>query len=222
MIQGTAKNVLPGAYRRPVLDALFPQVCPGCGRRGDPLCARCAEELHVAPLASTPVGLDAWWAAFAYEGVARELVARVKYRGARAAVPWLADAMVGACAGVVPPVDVVTWAPTSRERRRRRGFDPAELLARAVARRLGLRCLGLLERAPGSPQTGLTGADRRRGPRHSAFRVVPASVLLVDDVATTGATLTAGAVALRRGGARVVVALTAARTPPPQAPRTRS
>jgi predicted amidophosphoribosyltransferase len=199
-----------------VLDALFPLVCPGCGRRGDPLCARCADGLHVAPLAPPANGLDAWWAPLAYEGVARELVARVKYRGARAVVPWLADAMVDACAGALPPVDVVTWAPTSRERRRRRGFDPAELLARAVAHRLALRCAGLLERAPGPPQTGRTGADRRLGPRHSARRVVPASVLLVDDVTTTGATLTAAASALRRAGALVVVAVTAARTPPPR------
>jgi predicted amidophosphoribosyltransferase len=205
-----------------VLDALFPLVCPGCGRRGDPVCTSCAELLRPAFPAPPPPGVDVWGAAFAYEGVAREVVARVKYRGARAAVPWLAEAMVGA---LPPPsasaidVAVVTWAPTSRERRRRRGFDPAELLARAVARRLGARCVGLLERVPGPPQTGRTGADRRRGPRYTSRRVqpvVPAAVVLVDDVATTGATLTAASAALRDGGARVVVAITAARTPPPR------
>ena len=212
-----------------MLDALFPLVCPGCGRPavpGDPLCARCAGELHGAPPAQPPVGLDAWWAAFAYEGVAREVVARVKYRGARAAVPWLADAMVttmleGMLEGMLDVrVDVVTWAPTSRDRRRTRGFDQAELLARAVARRLtdhvDVRCLGLLDRRPGPPQTGLTGADRRRGPGHVARRAAPASVLVVDDVATTGATRAAAAYALRAAGARVVVACTAARTPPPR------
>jgi predicted amidophosphoribosyltransferase len=212
-----------------VLDALFPLVCPGCGRPaapGAPVCACCAGELHAAPPATPPVGLDAWWAPFAYEGVAREVVARVKYRGARAAVPWLADAMVtamieGMLEGMLDGrVDVVTWAPTSRDRRRARGFDHAELLARAVARRLtdhvDVRCLGLLDRRPGPPQTGLTGADRRRGPGHVARRAAPASVLVVDDVATTGATLAAAAGALRAAGARVVVACTAARTPPPR------
>jgi len=212
-----------------VLDALFtavfPLVCPGCGRPGHPVCAGCAGTLHPAPSAPPPVGIDAWWAAFAYEGVAREVVVRVKYRGARAAVPWLADAMVDAMVDALDPrfaIDVVTWAPTSRERRRARGFDQAELLARAVARRLGdhldVRCLGLLDRRPGPPQTGLAGAARREGPGYAVRRRAPRSVLVVDDVATTGATLAAAARTLRAAGARVVVACTAARTPPPRTP----
>src|SRR5438034_6068447 len=117
-----------------------------------------------------------------------------------------------------PVADVVPWAPTSRARRRQRGFDPAELLARAVARRLRARRRGLLDRRPGLPQTGLDATARRRGPQFEPRAAVPTTVLLVDDVATTGATLAAAASALRLGGARVVVAVTAARTPPPRAP----
>jgi predicted amidophosphoribosyltransferase len=204
-----------------VLDALLPLVCPGCGRRGDPLCARCAERLAPARSAPPPPGVDAWWAAFAYEGVAREVVARVKYRGARAAVPWLARAMVATLPApflAVLAVDAVTWAPTTRDRRRSRGFDAGELLARAVARHLRVRCLGLLDRRPGPPQTGRSGADRRQGPTYVLRRPAPSSVLVVDDVATTGATLAAAARVLRAGGAQYVTALTAARTPPPARP----
>jgi predicted amidophosphoribosyltransferase len=139
----------------------------------------------------------------------------------------LADAMVAAMVAastadeVAAPgrrgarFDVVTWAPTSRARRHDRGFDPAELLARAVARRLRARGVGTLDRRPGPPQTGLAADARRRGPRYVARRGVPGRVLLVDDVATTGATLAAAASALRAAGAREVLALTAARTPPP-------
>ncbi len=198
-----------------MLRALFPLVCPGCGGTGAPLCGRCGRRLHPPVAASPPTGLDGWWAPFAYEGVARELVARVKYRNVRAVVPWLADAMVDALPTGVAGVDVVTWAPTSRERRRQRGFDPAELLARAVARRLRRRVVGLLDRLPGPPQTGLPADARRHGPRFVVRRATPGVVLVVDDVATTGATLAAAAGALHAAGARSVLALTAARTPPP-------
>jgi predicted amidophosphoribosyltransferase len=163
-----------------------------------------------------PDGIDAWAAAFAYEGVAREVVARVKYRNVRAVVPWLAGRMVAAATDAgLAEVDAAVWAPTTAERRRRRGFDAAELLARAVARRLHVPAAALLERLPGPPQTGLVGAARRVGPGFTARQGVPGAVVLVDDVATTGATLAAAARALRATGARCVVAVTAARTPAP-------
>jgi predicted amidophosphoribosyltransferase len=156
-----------------------------------------------------------WLAPFAYAGPARELVARVKYRNVRAVVPWLAAAMVEELVRAELVVDVVTWAPTTPEHRRERGFDAAALLARAVAHRTRTRCARLLTRVSGPPQTGLDAAARRRGPHFVRRRVAQARILLVDDVATTGATLTAAAMTLRDAGAREVIALTAARTPPP-------
>ena len=141
------------------------------------------------------------------------LVGGVKYRGAHAATSWLADA---ACRTLGPPLPaVVTWAPTTAARRRARGFDHAELLARRVARHLRRPVRRLLTRIDDRAQTGLAAADRRRGPQFMARALVPPSVLVVDDVATTGATLTGAAAALREAGAASVVALTAARTPAP-------
>jgi predicted amidophosphoribosyltransferase len=157
--------------------------------------------------------LDELVVAFAYDGVARELVARIKYRNARGAVGWLADAMLAGF-GSIGSVDVVTWAPTTPARRRARGFDHAELLARAIGRRASLPVRGLLTRLPGAPQTGAARAARVGGPRFRARAVAGGKrVLLVDDVVTTAATFTAGAVALRRAGARAVLGLAAARTP---------
>ena len=164
-----------------------------------------------------PAGLDAWASAFAYQGVVREIVARVKYRNARAAVPWLASAAAGTARDRGLSAEVVTWAPTTSARRRARGFDPAEILARAVAPELSLPTSRLLVRRPGPPQTGLPASERRAGPRFVARGRAPARVLLVDDVATTGATLGAATIALRDAGARYVAAVTAARTPPPGA-----
>jgi predicted amidophosphoribosyltransferase len=209
------KDVVPPPYGPVVLEVVFPLACPGCGNRGAPLCPHCAGRLVPPVAAPPPPGVDAWCAPFAYDGAGRELVARVKYRNVRAVVPWLASAMATVATESGLTVATVTWAPTTPARRRARGFDPAELLARAVARRLGARCAGLLDRLPGPPQTGLPAAARRRGPSFVARRAAPARVLVVDDIATTGATLSAAARTLRGAGAREVVAVTAARTPPP-------
>ena len=189
----------------------LPTTCPGCGTPGPAPCAGCVAGLVSPAAAPPPEGLDAWWALVSYEGVGRELVARLKYRGNRCALRWLADQM----AALVDPVgvDVVTWVPTTAERRRARGFDQAELLARAVARRLRRPCRRLLHRSPGPPQTGRSRDQRLHGPRLSTVGPVSASVLLVDDVATTGASLSMAARVLSGAGAPRVWALTGARTP---------
>jgi predicted amidophosphoribosyltransferase len=177
------------------------------------VCSECATTLRPPRPAPAPPGLDAWAAPFAYEGVARELVARVKYRGAHAVTDWLAAAM--ARLAPLPLPEVVTWAPTTADRRRDRGFDHAQLLAGQVARQLARPARSLLHRGDDRPQTGLAAVERRLGPRFVARGCTPASVLIVDDVTTTGATLAAAAATLRAAGATHVVALTAARTPPP-------
>ena len=211
---------------RAFVQAVFPAVCPGCGRAAEPVCRACARTLRAPPAAPPPAGVDRWLAPFAYEGVARELVARVKYWRTRATVPWLAERMARlvVTAGAHSAAELVTWTPTTTPRRRARGFDHAEVLARALARELGLTVRPTLRRRPGPPQTGRPAASRRAGPRFDARPgVLPRRVLLVDDVATTGATIAAAAEALRRAGATSVIAVTAARTPRPgTAPRVSS
>jgi ComF family protein len=193
--------------------------CPACGTPGPAPCERCATALRRAPSLAVPPGLDALYALLAYEGVGRELVARLKYRNARAVVARLATSMAALVAGVANAFDVVAGAPTSVERRRERGFDQSELLARRIARALGLPAPALLRRAHGPPQTGRHAAERHHGPSitvHAARRrpgTVQAILLLDYDLLTTGATLTSAARALRQAGVTTVVGLAAARTP---------
>ncbi|MGI8684516.1 MAG: ComF family protein [Acidimicrobiales bacterium] len=191
---------------------LLPTACPACGALGPAPCARCCALLRPPPALPPPPGLDWCAALMAYEGVGREVVARLKYRNARSAVPWLAAGMAELVARRgTDGLDVVTWVPTTAARRRARGFDQGRLLADALARRLGLPCRPLLRRLPGPPQTGATRAERLAGPRLAIRRPPPAGVLLVDDVVTTGATLGAAAQLVRAAGAGTVGGAVAAR-----------
>ena len=162
-------------------------------------------------------GVDAMWAGWCHEGGAAELVRALKYGRVTAAITPIADRM----ASVIPtaqPADLVTWVPCSPTRRRERGFDPAELLARALARRLRLRARSSLRRLDDEPQTSRSLKGRLAGPRLAARSGLPRGlVLVVDDVCTTGSTLRVAADALRAGGAAAVVAAVA--TVAPAAPR---
>ena len=141
--------------------------------------------------------------AAAFSGRVRDVLLGFKYRNRRAVAGHLAGLLVNRLVAAGRAVDVVTWAPTSRRRRRERGFDQAELVARHVARQLGVPCRRLLERADvDGPQTGRARDARLQAPLFRAHpNVPPARVLLVDDVVTTGATLRAAAAQLEQAGA---------------------
>ena len=196
---------------------LLSRRCAACGCDGEVLCQRCRFSLaSVHPLRS-PDGIRA---AFAFEGTPRELIVALKFRHRRSAACVLAAHMVRRLQ--FADIDLVTWAPTSARRVRRRGYDQAEAIARAVARQLGVPCRRLLYRAHGTPQTGKTRSERLVGP---AFRARQPrhglAVLVVDDVVTTGATLRTAADALRSAGVDRVELAAAASTQRPSARRGR-
>jgi ComF family protein len=195
--------------------------CPCCAsRRGAPLCEACrsASRLASAPWTSA-VGLDALFFAGAYysAGPGRALsplgraLRACKDHGDRHAARCLAAIFATTLAASLPRVDVVVPVPSDAARVRARGLAPASWLARSLAGALRMRLEArALRRRPGHPpQRGLDG-DARRLNAARAFTLGPSpvagyTVLLVDDVVTTGATLSACGRLLRERGAAGVI-----------------
>jgi predicted amidophosphoribosyltransferase len=199
---------------------LAPSLCWGClapAPAGQPLCPPCRATLHW--LGANPVRLAGVevWAPVAYEGVARELVRALKYRGAeRLAGPLAAQMAASAPSGLLE--GVLVPVPLHRARLRKRGYNQARLLAAALAERSGLELRDCLARRGGErPQAGRGRSERIASPGGGiALRPGagprPGPVLLVDDVLTTGATVAACARSLHAAGMGEVRALAYART----------
>jgi ComF family protein len=205
----------PATLVRAAAALLAPPRCGACAApcaADEAICAVCAAELSSARRGETVipgVGPVIW--AAPYGGVARELVGALKFQRRLGLGAVLAESIAIAL-GPCPPAIAVVAVPAAPGRRRRRGFDPAELIAEALAARLGLAAAAPLRRADGPRQVGRRRAERLLAPpRIWPVAGAPARVLLVDDVLTTGATLKACASALRRSGATEVRASVFAR-----------
>jgi ComF family protein len=199
-----------------LLGIVVPPRCAICARPCDPreqLCGRCESALERLASCLTPIpGLDAVWSAAPYRGIARDLVASLKF-AARLPLARRAGALIASRApgdlldGEIVPV------PAAPARRRKRGFDTAEAIAAALRAETGLPLRRCLRRSQGRRQVGRPRAQRLASPpRVWLIAAPPPSAVLVDDVVTTGATLRACMQALRSGGCARVVAVTWARS----------
>jgi len=204
-----------------LLDLLFPPKCPFCQKILDHpgICRDCQSSLpwNRDLVRELPGGVRCA-APLRYESQVREALLRLKFHGRSAAAEPI-GALMAQCAAdcFADEFDTVTWVPVSARRLRQRGYDQAELLARAACRLWNTKPLRLLEKTADNPaQSGLEDASARWRNVQGVYRASAAAagrrVLLVDDICTTGATLSSAAQALQTAGAEQVVCLTAALT----------
>ena len=213
-----------------LLDLLIPPACAGCGRSGALLCDAClgrlappslAEDRFVAPDAGVVIGdaLVAAIAAFAYDGPMRRALAALKYTGASRLAPVLARASLPALETLVAVSGAAALVPVPVhiERRRVRGYNQAELIARDLAKGSRLATAPLLRRVRPTTKQHRLDRSARLANLRGAFEVtdggrrIPSAVVLVDDIITTMATLEACASVLRAAGTKTVYGFAVAR-----------
>lgn len=190
---------------------VLPVECAGCGVADVALCDTCREALHPEPFVRTIEGLPIW-SGLRFDGVVARVVRALKEDGRTSLARVLAPALRVAIAAVRREEAVLVCLPTSASAMRRRGYRVPELLARRAGER-SIRGLRHMRRV--GDQRGLTEVERHAnvaGSLRATKSLEGRAVILVDDVVTTGATLSEASRALSAAGARVIGAATVAAT----------
>ncbi len=221
---------------RNLLDLIFPPRCVVCHRVGDYWCCDCSKDvLLIAPplcdwcgqpvsapgrcaaCQTHPRTLDGIRSVAWFDGTLREAIHAFKYEGLAALDRRLGELLVQGWQRLRPPGEVLVPVPLHGRRLRERGYNQSALLARQLAQQTGLPVLeDVLRRVrQTAPQAELSASQRWDNVREAFHcqrgdRIHGRAMLLVDDVCTTGATLTACAEALRPYGPTSVWALTLA------------
>lgn len=219
------------------LDLLFPKWCVGCRRRGDficpvcqnslvrisaPVCSRCGRPQISGILCpgcvSWSAAIDGIRAPFRFDGVIRQAVYDLKYHNIRALAVPLARLINDYLMSNPLPGEILVPVPLHRKRLRERGYNQSGLLARELGKLANLPVVNdcLVRQKHTSPQARTAAVAERHSNVDGAFicsssDIHGKTVLLIDDVATSGATLNAGAIALKAAGASSVWGLALAR-----------
>ncbi|MDD6642806.1 MAG: ComF family protein [Firmicutes bacterium] len=206
------------------LDLLYPPRCTICRKllreKETDFCAECRTKLSIleAPIKRGEFFTQCY-AVTAYSGDVAASLKRYKFQGMQQYAGAYGRLIAMQLLRMQAAFDILSWVPVSKKRRRKRGFDQSELLARTVANELGVSCVRTLEKVRDNPaQSLLEGAEQRRANVINAYRSVEPErfanrhVLLIDDIMTTGATLSECSRILLTAGAASVLCATVAVT----------
>lgn len=184
--------------------------CVRCGRHkvgiGD-YCGECSE---------IPLYFDEARSAVDYDGNAVDIVRRLKYGNARYLVEPMSEYLLDVLLMSDWQAKCITFVPTERSRRRKRGYNQAELLAKSLSARIDLPYVTLLEKVKKTVNQAKLYRSARMENLKDSFVAVgkpPDHIILIDDVMTTGSTLNECAKTLKKAGAKIVYALTFASVP---------
>ena len=205
-----------------IMDLLFPRRCPFCGKvteSGALLCAPCAESLPITgehPAVEGTFGRCA--APLYYEHQVRDALLDFKFRGKMGGLDCFGELLSDCAAGSFPgEFDTVSWVPVSEKRKKERGFDQAYELCRAACCHWDVKPTPTLRKIwDNPPQSGIRAPEERRANVLGVYEAIAENVwgrriLLIDDILTTGATMSECSRVLRESGAAEVVCLTLGR-----------
>ncbi len=208
-----------------ILNLLYPPRCVFCHNlmpEDVPVCEHCRRTLPYtegAGQSQTFAHISACVSPLYYEGTVRDSLLRYKFHSLTGYAKIYGDFLTKCLDENGISCDSITWVPLSKRRRRLRGYDQAQLLAAELAGRRGVPCEALLRKIRNNPaQSGSGGPAARKANVAGVYRaaapekIAGRRILLVDDIVTTGATLSECARMLKQTGAAEVLAVTVARS----------
>jgi len=202
-----------------ILDVLMPKKCLGCGREGQYICNNCSvflSEVNMFEVEPRTYELMSVWE---YEGLIEKAIWKIKYNGCYDIIGELVEKALEKVEINLPDDAVITYVPMYKKKEKKRGFNQSKIIADKLGEKMNRPVVNLLEKTKDNrSQVGLNPQERQENV-HNVFisnmvEVGPRpcnTVLLVDDVYTTGATINECAKVLRRAGFKNIYGFTLAR-----------